>query len=224
MRENPPSLNVDSEVINIGSVHSSNKETNPAESNVEVAAPDIDWDISVESSQIDWDIGTVEETEDTGNGLGPYEIINASEAIQTSSSTEDVGCDPTISNEELGSHADICWDISVESAHVDVIDDVNASNAVLDNQSSLPDALSQLTENKEGRSQLLDTEYRNKILDDLYEVFNSFAYLLFCQVLGFAHIISYTLGQAERNINLASFVKVHLILLLIKSFPPSINI
>lgn len=170
MRENPPSLNVDSEVINIGSFHSSNKETNPAESNVEVAAPDIDWDISVESSQIDWDIGTVEETEDTGNGLGPYEIINASEAIQTSSSTEDVGCDPTISNEELGSHADICWDISVESAHVDVIDDVNASNAVLDNQSSLPDALSQLTENKEGRSQLLDTEYRNKILDDLYEI------------------------------------------------------
>ncbi|CAJ2673116.1 CDK5RAP3-like protein [Trifolium pratense] len=170
MRENPPSLNVavDSEVIN--TVHPSNQESNPAVSDVEFAAPDIDWDISVESSQIDWDIGTVEETEDTGNGLGPYEIINASEAIQTSSSTEDVGSDPTISNEELCSHADISWDISVESANVDVIDDVNASNAVLDNQTSLPDALSQLTENKEGKSQLLDTEYRNKILDDLYEV------------------------------------------------------
>jgi hypothetical protein len=172
MRENPPSLNVavDSEVINTVSVHPSNQESNPAESNVDFAAPDIDWDISVESSQIDWDIGTVEDTEDTGNGLGPYEIINASEAIQTSS-TEDVGSDPTISNEELGSHADISWDISVESAQVDVIDDVNASNAVLDNQTSLPGALSQLTENKEGKSQLLDTEYRNKILDDLYEVY-----------------------------------------------------
>ncbi|CAI8602264.1 unnamed protein product [Vicia faba] len=172
MRENPPSLNiaVDSEVINIVGVHSSDKETNPAVGSVEVAAPDIDWDISVESSQIDWDIGTLEETEDSGNGMGPFEIINASEAIQTSSSTEDVESDPTISNEELGAHADICWDISVESAHVDVIDNANASNAGLDNQTSLPDALSQLTESKEGRSQLLDTEYRNKILDDLYEM------------------------------------------------------
>lgn len=131
---------------------------------------DIDWDISVESSQIDWDIGTVEETEDTGNGLGPYEIINASDTIQTFSQTEDVGCDPTRSNQELGSHADICWDVSVETPQVDVIDDVSTSNVVLDNQTSLPDALSQLTGNKEERSQLLDTEYRNKILDDLYEV------------------------------------------------------
>ncbi|KAI5396610.1 hypothetical protein KIW84_062710 [Lathyrus oleraceus] len=172
VRENPPSLNiaVDSEVINIVGVHSSDKETNPVVGCVEVAAPDIDWDISVESSQIDWDIGTVEETEDSGNGMGPFEIINASEAIQTSSSTEDVESDPTISNEELGAHADICWDISVESAQVDVIDNANASNAVPDNQTPLSDALSQLTVNKEGRSQLLDTEYRNKILDDLYEM------------------------------------------------------
>lgn len=210
MRENPPSLNiaVDSEVVNIVGVHSSDKETNPAVGSVEVAAPDIDWDISVESSQIDWDIGTVEETEDSGNGMGPFEIINASEAIQTSSSTEDVESDPTISNEELGAHADICWDISVESAHVGVIDNANASNAVLNNQTSLPDALTQLTENKEGRSQLLDTEYRNKILDDLYEVHNSFAYLILCQALGFAHMISnITHGQTERKIILEVFVK-----------------
>ncbi|KAJ1409899.1 CDK5 regulatory subunit-associated protein 3 [Sesbania bispinosa] len=171
MRENPPSLNVavDSEIINDVSVHPSNNELNPEISNVETAAPDIDWDISVETSQIDWDIGTVEETEDTGNGLGPYEIINASDAIQTSA-PEDVRSDPTISNQELGSHADISWDISVETPQVDVIDDVSASNVVLDNQTSLPDALSQLTGNKEERSQLLDTEYRNKILDDLNEM------------------------------------------------------
>lgn len=172
MRDNPPSLNVavDSETINEVSVHSINNELDPALSNVEAGAFDIDWDISVESSQIDWDIGTVEETEDTGNGLGPYEIINASDAIQTSSQTDDVGCDPTISNQELGPHADICWDVSVETPQVDMIDDVSTSNVVLDNQTSLPDALSQLTGNKEERSQLLDTEYRNKILDDLYEV------------------------------------------------------
>ncbi|XP_027365470.1 CDK5RAP3-like protein [Abrus precatorius] len=173
MRENPPSLNVavDSEIINDATVHSSKNELNPATSNLEIAAPEIDWDIAVEGSQIDWDIGTVEETEDAGNGLGPYEIINASDVIQTCSQTEDVGSDPTISNQELGSHADISWDISVETPQVDVIDDDSAAPTVLlENQTSLPDTLSQLTENKKERSQLLDTEYRNKILDDLYEM------------------------------------------------------
>lgn len=178
--ENPPSVNVSvgSEIINEDSVNSSNDELNPAISNMEVAAPDIDWDISVESPQIDWDIGTMEETDDTSNGLGPYEIINASDILQTSSQTEDVGSDPTISNQELGSLADISWDISVETPQVNVIDDVNAPNVVLDCQTSFPDTLSQLTENKEERSQLLDTEYRNKILDDLYEVYNIYSNLL----------------------------------------------
>lgn len=172
MRENPPSLNVavNSEIIHEVSVQPSSTEFNPAISNTEIAAPDIDWDISVESSQIDWDIGAVEETEDTGNGLGPYEIINASDVIQTSSPNEDVGSDPTISNQEPGSHTDISWDVSVETPQVDVIDDVSSLNVLSENQTSLPDALSQLTENKEERSQLLDTEYRNNILDDLYEV------------------------------------------------------
>ncbi|KAK7345122.1 hypothetical protein VNO77_15581 [Canavalia gladiata] len=173
MCQNLPSLNVavDSEIINDATVHSSKNELNHALNNAEVAAPEIDWDISVDSPQIDWDIGTVEETEDTGNGLGPYEIINASDAIQTSSPTEDVVSDPTISNQELGLHADISWDISVETPQVDVIDDDSATPTVLlENQTSLPDTLSQLTENKEERSQLLDTEYRNKILDDLYEM------------------------------------------------------
>ncbi|MED6184799.1 hypothetical protein PIB30_050956 [Stylosanthes scabra] len=165
MRENPPSLNVSVESeINHVAVHSSNNELDPSASNVEVAIPDIDWDISVDSSQIDWDIGTVEETDDTGNGLGPYEIINASDAMQTAPAAEDVRSDPT--NQELG----ICWDISVETPQVDVIDDINAQTSVVDSQASLPDTLSQLTENKDERSQLLNTEYRNKILDDIYEL------------------------------------------------------
>ncbi|MED6106164.1 hypothetical protein PIB30_002055 [Stylosanthes scabra] len=164
MRENPPSLNVSVESeINHVTVHSSNNELDPSVSNVEVAIPDIDWDISVDSSQIDWDIGTVEETDDTGNGLGPYEIINASDAIQTAPA-EDVRSDST--NQELG----ISWDISVETPQVDVIDDINAQTSVVDSQASLPDTLSQLTENKDERSQLLNTEYRNKILDDIYEL------------------------------------------------------
>ena len=178
MHENPPSLNVSvGSEINDVIVHSSNNELNPSVSNVEVAAADIDWDISVDSSHIDWDIGTVEETDDTGNGLGPYEIIDASDVIQTTPA-EAVRSDPTISNQELGLHADISWDISVETPQVDVIDDISAPNVVVDNQASLPDTSSQLTENKDERSQLLDTEYRNKILDDLYEVHDRDAHLL----------------------------------------------
>ena len=37
----------------------------------------IDWDITLDNSQIDWDIGTVEEADDSSNGLASYEIINA---------------------------------------------------------------------------------------------------------------------------------------------------
>ena len=41
---------------------------------VDAAADNIDWDISVDNAAIDWDIGTVEETDDGGNGLAPKDI------------------------------------------------------------------------------------------------------------------------------------------------------
>ncbi|KAI4300712.1 hypothetical protein L6164_034057 [Bauhinia variegata] len=172
MHEHAPCLNVfvGSEILDAVSVQLSNNELNHARSNAVVDSPDIDWDISVESSQIDWDIGTVEGTDDSGNGLGPYEIINASDAIQSSLLTEVEKSDQTKSNKEHGFQPDISWDISVETPEVDVIDDVGAPNVVLENQTSVPDTLTQLTEDKEERSQLLETEYRNNILDDLYEL------------------------------------------------------
>ncbi|CAN6719330.1 unnamed protein product [Malus baccata var. baccata] len=164
VREHPPSLNVPvgSEVVDSGNVQSSNNEINNAA--VEINEDSIDWDFSVESSQIDWDIGTVEETDDTGNGLGPYEMVNASEV--QSSANERVKSDPT---PEV-SVSEISWDISVETPQVDMIDDINLSNVIMDNQTSALDTSTQTTEIKEGRSQLLETEYRNKILDDLNEV------------------------------------------------------
>ncbi|KAI4348756.1 hypothetical protein L6164_009438 [Bauhinia variegata] len=172
MCEHAPSLNVsvDSEILDAVNVPLNNNELNHARSNIEIAVPDIDWDISVESSQIDWDIGTVEETDDSGNGLGPYEIINASDVMQTSSQTEVDVSDQTTLNKEHDSQQDVSWDISVETPQVDVIDDVGVSNVVLENQTSVPDTLTQLTDNREERSQLLETEYRNNILDDLYEL------------------------------------------------------
>ncbi|CAB4286831.1 unnamed protein product [Prunus armeniaca] len=167
LREHPPSLNVPigSEVVDSGNVQSSNDETNNVKVDVDINADSIDWDFSVDSSQIDWDIGTLEETEDTGNGLGPYEMVNASEILQ-SAPNEAVKSDqiPEISVSEIS------WDISVETPQVDAIDDVNFPNVVVDNQTSGLDTSTETTEIKEGRSQLLETEYRNKILDDLNEV------------------------------------------------------
>ncbi|KAM0978244.1 hypothetical protein ACFX2C_014233 [Malus domestica] len=164
VREHPSSLNVPvgSEVVDSGNVQSSNNEINNAA--VEINEDSIDWGFSVESSQIDWDIGTVEETDDTGNGLGPYEMVNASEV--QNSANERVKSDPT---PEV-SVSEISWDISVETPQVDMIDDINLSNVIMDNQTSALDTSTQTTEIKEGRSQLLETEYRNKILDDLNEV------------------------------------------------------
>lgn len=173
LREHPPSLDVsvDLEVVDSGNVQSS--DSNNVTADADANADSIDWDFSVDSSQIDWDIGTVEEAEDAGNGLGPYEMVNASEILQ-SSPNEAAQSDlvPEVSVSEIS------WDISVETPQVDTIDDVNLSN-VVENQTSVLDTSTQTTEIKEGRSQLLETEYRNKILDDLNEVYDSLLYGLY---------------------------------------------
>lgn len=178
IREHPPSLHVSvgSEIDNSVNTQSSYNEPDLLRADVDVAADNIDWDISVDSSQIDWDIGTVEETDDNGNGLGPYEIINASEVLQDPSPTEVVRSDRTsLDKVELGLHpeisvSEISWDVSVDTPQVDVIDDISLSNVGLDKQTFVPDTSSQMPEMNEERSKLLETEYRNKILDDLHEV------------------------------------------------------
>lgn len=177
LREHPPSLNVSvgSDIVDHVNVQSSYNESDNAR-DMDISADNIDWDISVESSQIDWDIGTVEETDDAGNGLGPYEIVNASEILQSSSPNEVVESDQFPSNKGVAdpppeiSVSEISWDISVETPQVDVIDDVNWPNVGSDNKTYVLDHFTQTAKTKEGRSQLLETEYRNKILDDLYEV------------------------------------------------------
>ncbi|XP_050244710.1 CDK5RAP3-like protein [Quercus robur] len=178
IREHPPSLHVSvgSEIDNSVNTQSSYNEPDLLRADVDVAADNIDWDISVDSSQIDWDIGTVEETDDNGNGLGPYEIINASEVLQDPSPTEVVRSDRTsLDKVELGLHpeisvSEISWDVSVDTPQVDVIDDISLSNVGLDKQTFVPDTSSQMPEMNVERSKLLETEYRNKILDDLHEV------------------------------------------------------
>ncbi|KAG7961749.1 hypothetical protein I3843_09G032200 [Carya illinoinensis] len=174
IREHPPSLHVyvGSEFVTSVDTQSS---SDLVRGNVDVAADNIDWDISVDSSQIDWDIGTMEETDDNGNGLGPYEIITASDISQNSSPNEGVESDQTLLDKEGGLHpeitvSEISWDVSVETPQVDVIDDVSLPNVGLDNETSVSTFSSQTPQMKEERSKLLETEYRNKILDDLYEI------------------------------------------------------
>lgn len=135
---------------------------------MDAAADSIKWDISVENPEIDWDIGTVEEAEDNGNGLGPYEMVDASDVngasghgeTQQSNVTEDVVQEPF----------EISWDVTVETPQVDVIDDGNGSGVAKEALMSAMYPAVHTTDVKELRSQLLETEYRNKILDDLYEV------------------------------------------------------
>uniref|UniRef100_A0A5B7BA33 CDK5RAP3-like protein n=1 Tax=Davidia involucrata TaxID=16924 RepID=A0A5B7BA33_DAVIN len=176
--EKPPSLNVivGSEALDSVNVSASLNESSHVTGDMDIAADIIDWDITLESSQIDWDVGTVEETEDTSNGLGPYEIVNASEILQNSSPNDGVESDQTSLNKEeddLGpkfSVSEISWDISVENTQVDLIEDAGLSNAVPKPHTSIPNALTETHEITKGRSQLLETEYRNKILDDLFEL------------------------------------------------------
>ena len=179
IRENPPSLNVSaaSETLDLENTQLSSNEINLLKGDIDVNTDTIDWDISVDSAQIDWNIGTLEETDDGDNGLGPYEIVNASEILQNSSPTEAADSDKTPLQKTEDNPppeiyvSDISWDISVETPQVDVIDDVSLPNIQLGNQTYAPDALPLTQRTREERSQLLETEYRNKILDDLYEVY-----------------------------------------------------
>lgn len=176
--ENPPSLSVSlgSEVLDTMKVEASVDESNNATGDMDVAADIIDWDITVDSSQIDWDIGTVEETDDAGNGLGPYEMVNASEIFPNSSPNEVVESDMTLTNKEEDglvpdvSVLDISWDIGVEHPQVDLIKDAGLSNTVPEYHTSIPDIATENQGIPQQKSQLLETEYRNKVLDDLFEV------------------------------------------------------
>ncbi|XP_031129312.1 CDK5RAP3-like protein [Ipomoea triloba] len=161
VRESPPSLNVSAstEIHHSVTAQASHGGVSHAITEADITADGIDWDITLDSSQIDWDIGTVEETEENGNGLGPYEIVNASDAME-----------PHLENQGESSVtevpvSEISWDISVDNPQVDAVEDVGLLNTV-PHASTLTEA--HTTSNE--RSPFLETEYRNKILDDLFEV------------------------------------------------------
>ncbi|KAJ4827539.1 hypothetical protein Tsubulata_035996 [Turnera subulata] len=178
IRENPPSLNVSAaaEILDSSNAQLESDDPNHARGEIDVAADSIDWDISVDPVEIDWDIGNVEETDDNGNGLGPYEIVNASDILPNDSTNEVVEShqDPIYKQEdgaqEVTSSLETSWDISVETPQVDVINNIGLRSEGLQNQAYVSDILSETHGTMGDRSQFLETEYRNKILDDLYEI------------------------------------------------------
>lgn len=171
--ENPPSVGV-----SVGSdfVESTNAVSNLNEQidtfgTMSTGADGIDWDITLDSSQIDWDIGTVEETDDAANGLGPYEIINAKDVLEDSSAYENEKfgqAAPSGGGSIDGEVSEISWDVSAGDPQLEVKEDSDTHNAEEAQTSTLN--ASDDAQVSGDRSPLLETEYRNKILDDLFEV------------------------------------------------------
>ncbi|XP_010452623.1 PREDICTED: CDK5RAP3-like protein [Camelina sativa] len=157
IRDNPPSLSVlgVSEALDADNIQSSENANG-----TDTAADSIDWDITLDTAEIDWDVSMVEEV-DSGNDLGSYEIVNASDIPENSPCKVEESQGPEVDVSEIS------WDVSVETPQVEEITD----SALLEsNQTQSADSTTQVLGSGGERSQLLDTEYRNKILDDLYEV------------------------------------------------------
>lgn len=159
LQENPPSLHVS--VYN--EVESSIREALKSHGSIEqidsnIPAEDIDWDISVDANEIDWDIGAVEQpVEESGDGFGSYEIIDANiELAGSENYNVSVSDSPSLNKDGLeSSESGICWDISADNSEESAHDSANIQSA---------------PKLAEDRSRLLEKEYRNEILDDLLEV------------------------------------------------------
>lgn len=160
IRENPPSLSVlrASEALDADNIQSSENANG-----TDVAADSIDWDITLDTAEIDWDVSMVEEF-DSRNDLGSYEIVNASDIPENPPLKVEDSQGPEVNVSEIS------WDVSVETPQVEEIADSALLESGLENQTQLTDSTTQVLGSGGERSQLLDTEYRNKILDDLYEV------------------------------------------------------
>lgn len=176
LHENPPSLYVSmsAEVQNSLSDMSTSDVHVSAGTPMDTILPmgGIDWNISVDDTQIDWDVDAVEQLEESGNSFGSYEIIDYNVDLKDSENGKDLLYDNTSSKKTEGvvpeaSESEICWDISLENPQVDMLEDAVVPVVGIDKPN--PTETSQ-SESFEERSQLLETEYRNKILDDLFEV------------------------------------------------------
>lgn len=104
----------------------------------------------MDESQIDWDVGMIEEQVEESEDLGTDGIIESNLGDNLSDKVKGIN-----------------WDVGIEDLTVEMEAPVESSSC-----GELVDGLIETGANGlEERSQLLETEYRNKILDDLFEVF-----------------------------------------------------
>lgn len=175
VREKPPSLYVfvNPEGLDPANSQSNQSELQQMEGEINMAADNIDWDIALDSSQIDWDIGNVGSAEET-DGLGPYEMINASDVSNSPRREVTESAQPSVTKEEAIAPgvpvSEISWDISIENPEVSVIEESGFSVAHIEPHLIVPHPSSEAPDRIHERSPLLETDYRNRILDDLFEV------------------------------------------------------
>lgn len=184
LRDNPPVLDVfsNSEVA-ATAVPLTNKEQGKT-FEAEVSSNDIDWNINTtadENAEIDWEIGTIEQSETFGNDnvkqtLQPVnekmEFVLHDDAVEggfQSLDNKDDGIDWNVEDAGVSepTQSEICWDISIEDASVALSAEPMEQESSVNHLSNFPEA----TENgKHPSSPFLDTEYRIKLLDDLFEL------------------------------------------------------
>ncbi|KAH0462625.1 hypothetical protein IEQ34_010200 [Dendrobium chrysotoxum] len=180
LHQNPPSLNISMSLEVQNSLHTPSNlcSTHPmaveGSPDIDVATGDIDWDISLGDTQIDWDI---EQNELTGDEFGLCEIIDAHKELQVSETGDGVVSDNNTPLKVLEAgivsgvaETEICWDISIENPQMDASEHFAPPSSSQEVQQIDPVAPCIPQSLEEERSQLLDTEYRNKILDDLFEL------------------------------------------------------
>jgi len=149
-RQNPPSLHVSV----CAEVQNSLVEDSKSNQNLDLNSPidGIDWNITMDGAQIDWDIGAVEEqSEESGNMLGIHEIgdSNVEKGDQLSDKVEGIN-----------------WDVGIEDLKLEMEAPVQDATT----EENVCGLVETGASGHEERSQLLGTDYRNKILDDLFEI------------------------------------------------------
>jgi CDK5 regulatory subunit-associated protein 3 len=131
-------------------VENSNPNPNP---NLDLSSSidGINWNITMDETQIDWDVGAVEEqSEESGNMLTAHVISDSNvEGDQSSDKIEGIN-----------------WNVGIENLTVEM--ESQAQDATIEEH--VYELVETGTSGLEERSQLLETDYRNNVLDDLFEV------------------------------------------------------
>ncbi|KAJ1699897.1 hypothetical protein LUZ63_008409 [Rhynchospora breviuscula] len=150
LQQNPPSLHV----TVCAEVQDSLVENSKVNQNLDLGSTidGIDWNITMDETQIDWDIGAVEEqAEESANILDTHEISDSivEHGVQSTNKVEGID-----------------WDVGIENLKLEM----EASVQDASGEEHVHGLVETIANGHDERSQLLETDYRNKILDDLLEI------------------------------------------------------